>query len=151
MYVDSSITICTMMMEVWSEQSRSQFHMHTECCCHCRYAALCVAMLLLLQFVIVSCITIKGAGSTNLIPVVSFCAFKRKILFMYPLAILLRTCDLDWPTSSVITGMRGDKAGISPPRRKLPCKYMYRCVGHVSAIEKSDLHQGLSRINSRSR
>ena len=31
----SSVNICTMMIEVSSEQSRSQIYMHTECCCRC--------------------------------------------------------------------------------------------------------------------
>ena len=31
----SSVRICTMMIDVSSEQSRSQFYMHTECCCCC--------------------------------------------------------------------------------------------------------------------
>ena len=47
---------------------------------------------------------------------------------MYPLAVLLcRINDLDLPTSLVITGMRGAKAGVSPPRQSPPCKHMNMC------------------------
>ena len=53
---------------------------------------------------------------------------------------------------AVITGMRGVKTGVSPPRRNPPGKYMYRYVGHViSATEKSDLDQVSSLIRPSSR
>ena len=54
-------------------------------------------------------------------------------------------------TFSVITGIPRAKAGANPPRRSPPCKYMYRYVSHVSAIEKSDLEQVLSRKRPSSR
>ena len=53
--------------------------------------------------------------SLNLIPVFSS-SFKH-MFFMYPLAVLCRFYGLDLPTSSVIAGMRGAKAGVSPPWR----------------------------------
>ena len=31
----TSVKICTMMIEVLSDQSRCQFYIHTECCCCC--------------------------------------------------------------------------------------------------------------------
>ena len=55
------------------------------------------------------------AGSLNLIRFVSL----HSNPFMYPLAVLqlCRIYGLDLPTSSVIAGMRGAKAVVSPPRR----------------------------------
>ena len=48
---------------------------------------------------------------------------------MYPLALLLcRLYILDYPTSSVIAGMRGAKAGVSPPRPSHPCVYLVKIV-----------------------
>ena len=41
-FFGSSVKICTMMIEVLSEQPRSQFYMHTEyCCC----AVLCLSLI----------------------------------------------------------------------------------------------------------
>ena len=53
-------------------------------------------------------------------PSASFSSFKRDIFLMYPLAVLCRIYGLDLPTSSVITGMRGAKVGVNPPRRSFP-------------------------------
>ena len=121
---------------------------------------LCVATLLLLQlqccclllpFVIVCQMANFVAGSFILIPVFSFSSFKRIFNLMYPLAVLCRSYGLDLPTSLVITDMRGAKANVIPPRRSLPCKYIYRCVGHVVLAIESDLDQVLSRKRSSSR
>ena len=59
--------------------------------------------------------------------------------------------DFAYTISSVITGMHGAMAVVSPPRRRPPCKSMYRYVGHVvSAIEKSYLDQVLA-VNAQTR
>ena len=57
-----------------------------------------------------------------------------------------------YTTYSVIMGMGGAKAGISPPRRSPPWTYMEDNVAHVvPAREKSDLDQVLDRKRPRSR
>ena len=65
------------------------------------------------------------AGSLNLIPVFSSSSFKPDLFLIHPLAVCCRIYRLDLPTSSVITGMRGAKAGISLPRRSP--HYFYKC------------------------
>ena len=65
-------------------------------------------------------------GSLHLIPVFSFFSFKHDIFSMYPLAVLSHLQQRfftysTYHTSSVIAGMRGAKAGVSPPRRRPPC------------------------------
>ena len=91
-----------MMIEVSSEQSRSHFNMHTECCdCCC-----CV----LLPFVIVCWMAEFVAGSLSLIPVFSFSSFIRDLFLMYPLAAL-------------VSHLR-PRFGVSPPRRTPPCNTM---------------------------
>ena len=84
---------------------------------------------------------------------VFFLSIQTRFILMYPLAVLSHSRPrFAYKISSVITGMRGAKAGVSPPRRSTPCKYMYKYVGHViSAIEKSDLDQVLSRKRPSSR
>ena len=85
--------------------------MNTECCCCC-----CCVLL---------CCFCCSAGWPNLFPwfiesdpSILFLFHSRTIFFlMYPLAVLCRLYSLDLPTSSVITGMRGAKAGVSPPRQ----------------------------------
>ena len=74
------VTMCPMIIEVSSEQWRSQFNMNTECWA-----------LLVLLFVIVCRMTAKLvlAGSWDMIPVLSFFSFKRDCdlcLITYPLA-----------------------------------------------------------------
>ena len=108
----ASVSICTMMIEVSSEQSRSQFYMQTwyiesSAAAAAAAAAVCVAILLLLLqqqcccflllFVIVCRMTFSFAASLNLIPVFSFPSFKRDLFLMYPLAVLCRIYSLDLP------------------------------------------------------
>ena len=76
-----------MMIEVSSEQSRSQLYIQSAAAAAAAAAALCVAILLLLLqqqcccflllFVIVCRMAKFVAGSLNLIPVFSFSSFKR--------------------------------------------------------------------------
>ena len=114
LFILTSVNIWTMIIDVLFEQSRSQFYMHTGCCCF------------LLLFVIVCRMTKFLTGSLNLIPVFSFSSFKRDLFLMCPLAVLRRIYGLDLLTSSVITGMRRAKAGVSPPRRSPPYStYIY--------------------------
>ena len=60
-------------------------------------------------------------------PVFSFSSFKRDLSKTCPLAVLCRISGLSLPTStsSVITGMRGAKAGVILPRRTSPCIFYY--------------------------
>ena len=77
----------------------------------------------LLLFVVVYRMAIFFGGSLKLIAVFSLSSFKRDeflCFFMYPSAVLCRIYGLDWPTSSVIAGMRGAKAGVSPATGKTP-------------------------------
>ena len=54
---------------------------------------------------------------------------------MYPLAVLLcRINDLDLPTSLVITGMRGAKAGVSPPRRRPFVSGIYKYASYICCL-----------------
>ena len=148
-----------MMLEV-SEQSRGQLYKHTKCCCHCCCSVYAILPLLqqrccLLLFVIVCRMVKFVAGSLNLIPAFPLIIQTRDI-FLVPLGSVVAFTGLDLPTYLVITGMRGAKAGVSPPRRIPPCKCNYRYVGHyvgyvVSAIEKSDLDQVLRRRRPSSR
>ena len=62
------------------------------------------------------------ACSLNLFPLFSFSSFKPALFFMFPLAVLCRIYVFDLNTTLVITGMRGAKAGVSPPRRSPPYK-----------------------------
>ena len=53
-----------------------------------------------------------------------------------------RTYGLDLPTSSVITGMRGTKAGVIPPRRSPPCTiYLYDIVKYASQWLRSPVSE----------
>ena len=101
-------------------------------------AALCVPILLLLLmqqccsflllFVIMHRAVKFVAGPLNLIPVFSFSSFKHDLFFMVPLGSTAVShlqprfaYSLDLPTASLITCMRGAKAGVSPPRRISLC------------------------------
>ena len=63
------------------------------------------------------------AGSLNLIPSSVFFLFIQTRFFkcMYPLAVLSHLRARFAYTSSVITGIRGAKAAVGPPRRSPPC------------------------------
>ena len=84
--------ICTMMIEVSSEQSRSQFYMYTECCCRCYccsvccYSAVAAAAVLLIPAAVRHRVPDGKfvAGSLNLIPVFTFSSFKRDIFYGTP-------------------------------------------------------------------
>ena len=146
MYFVTSVKICKMMIEVAPEQSRISFIcMHTECCCRhrcccccfvcCYTAAVAAAAVLLLPAAVrhhvpdgqICCCFIESD------PTQCFSSFKREDFLWYPLAVLYRIYGLDLPTSSVTTGMRGAKAGVSPPRRSPPCNYVY-LFSPVSAL-----------------
>ena len=73
------------------------------CCCSC-----CLLVLL----VIVCRMAKLVAGSLNLIP--EFCFESTTIYFLCTQSC--RIYGLDLPTPSEIIGMRGAKAGVSPPR-----------------------------------
>ena len=62
------------------------------------------------------------AGSLNLITVFYCSPIKRDLFFMCPLAVLCRIYGLDLPAFLGDYGLRGAKAGVSPPRRIPPCK-----------------------------
>ena len=142
MYFVTSVKICTMTIKM-SEQSRSQLYIY-------EYSVLplllCVAILLLLLqhvkcccfpllFAIVCRMAKFGAGPLNLILAPYSSSFKRELLLMHPLAVLYHICGLDLPTSSVITGMRGANAGVSPPRRSPLCVCVYMpLVGSVAPV-----------------
>ena len=85
------------------------------CCCSCSAAACCCCSS--------SCAGWQkfAAGSLNPIPVFSISSLKRDLFWMYPLAVLCRIYGLDLLIFLAITGMRGAKAGVSPPRRSPPC------------------------------
>ena len=58
-------------------------------------------------------------------PSVLFLSFKRDLFFMYLLMVLSHLWPR-FPYISVITAMRGPKAGVSPPRPSPPCTiYVY--------------------------
>ena len=105
-------------------------------CIQSATAAVCVAILLLLQLAAAACCCCSSSsagwknccccGSLHLIQVFSFSSFKHDLIFMCPLAVLRRaavafTASICCSTSSVIAGMRGARAGISPPRRIPGC------------------------------
>ena len=127
----TNVKMCTMMIEVWSEQSRSQFYIiHTECCCCCCCCSVCcytafvaAAAVLLIPAAVRHCVP-DGQIWCWFIesdPVFSFSSFKRDCFSMYPLAVLsCRIYGLDLRKSSVIAGMREAKAGVSPLRRSSP-------------------------------
>ena len=108
--------LCTMMIAVSSEQSRSQFYMRTECC-RCRCCCCCCCCLLLLLFVIVCWKAKFDAGSLNLIPVFLCLCWNEIYFWMHPLVVLLgRVYGLDLPTCSVVTGQGGcQPAAAKPP------------------------------------
>ena len=74
MYFITSIKIYTMTIEVSSGQSRSQFYMHTACCCF-----------LLLVFIIVYQMIKFVAGSLNFDPGVLFLFIQPRFIFNVPL------------------------------------------------------------------
>ena len=89
-------------------------------------AALCVATLLLLQLLLLFVMVCRMA-KLLLWSIVSdssvfFLFIQTRYTFMYPLVVLshLRPRFAYYNTSSAITGIRGAKAGVSPPRRSLP-------------------------------
>ena len=90
-------------------------------------AALRVTKLLLLQVLL---FVMWCAGWQNLLlwsiefdSGASLLFIQTRLFFMYPLPVLsyLRPRFAYCNTFSVITGMRGAKAGVSPPRRNPPC------------------------------
>ena len=113
---------------------------------HAAAADLCVVLLLLLHqqccgfllLFVVLCRMVKFWFwfVESIIPVLYFSSFERGLFFMYPLAVLCRIYGLDWPTSSVFTGMRGAKAGVSPPRRDPSC--ILRSMRTSWASQKAD-------------
>ena len=79
----------------------------------------CYCLLLLLVIVCRVTLFVPVVYLLHLIPVFSFSSFKHDLFFMYPLAVLLshvqpRFTYNTYHTSSVITGMRGAKAGVNP-------------------------------------
>ena len=99
-------------------------------------AALCVSLLLLLLqqqccwflllFVIVCRMTKYDVGLMNLIPFFLF--IQARFTFDVPLGSTVSHLRLGSPASSVIAGMRGDKAGVSPPRRSPLCILLSECI-----------------------
>ena len=94
---------------------------------------LCVAILLfllyqLLLFVTACRMATIVAGSSNLIHLLfSFSSFSNTMYFkcIYPSAVLSHLRPrFAYTASSVITGMRGAKEGVSPLRRSPPCRYI---------------------------
>ena len=83
MFFPTSVRIC-MMIEVSSEQSGSQFYMHTECCCRCCCCCCCSVLLYCYcccrSSAAASCCCSSScagrskfvAGSSSLMPVFSF-------------------------------------------------------------------------------
>ena len=74
--------------------------------------------------------------AVSLNPVFYFALHSNTIHFLCTPWQYCRTYGLDLPTSSVITGMRGAKAGISPPRRSPPCM-KYQVCGNLWAIQST--------------
>ena len=110
---------------------------HTECCCRCCCCLLlCVAIPVLLLpqllLLLILCrMTKTVAGSSNLIPSSVFFPFiPTRLIFnvCIPLGctVAFTASICLYITSAVITGMRGAKAGVSPPRHSPPC--MYICI-----------------------
>ena len=96
-------------------------------------------------------------GSLHLIPVFSFSSLKHDLFSLCSLAVLSHFnrrlfAYNTYHTSLAITGMRGAKTGVSPPRRSFPCnKYMYRYAGHIVSAIELDLDQVFSRQHPSSR
>ena len=117
---------------VWAVK-KSVLYEHTRVLLPLLLLVLCVLLYscFLLLFVVVYRMAIFFGGSLKLIAVFSLSSFKRDeflCFFMYPSAVLCRIYGLDWPTSSVIAGMRGAKAGVGPPRRIPPCIRLYTYI-----------------------
>ena len=103
------------------------------CCAMCCYPAVAAAPVLLLAAAVrhrVPSNTICCCGLLHLIPVFYFSSSKHELFLMYPLTVL-SACTASiylsykYYTSSLITGMRGAKAGVGPPRRSPPCILRY--------------------------
>ena len=123
-------TICTMMIKVSSEQSNGQFYMRTECCrCCC-----CSCVLIHCCVVAAAAVLLLPAAVRHRVPDGQICCwfieFDLSVFFLFIQTRFIFLCTprqycriyaLDMPTSSVITGMHGAKAGVSPPRRTPPC------------------------------
>ena len=74
-------------------------------------------------------------GSLHLILVPSFSSFKHYLFSLYPLAVPSHLRPrLAYDTSSVNTGVRGTKAGVSPPRRSPPWYYLVYHTRYVVAV-----------------
>ena len=102
---------------------------------------LCVAMLLLLLELLLHAAAVRHRvpdrkiccyGSLHLIKVFSSSSSKHDIFLMHALAVLSqlqpRFTYNTYHTSSVVTGIRGAKEGVSPPGRSL---YIYICRGSL--------------------
>ena len=108
-------------------------HMHTECCCRCcyRFCSVCRDTAAAAAAVPCCCCSSSCAGWQNLLLVhyVRFQCFlslhSNTKYFCCTPSQFCRIYGLDLPTASVITGMRGAKAGVSQSRRSRPCT-MYR-------------------------
>ena len=107
-------------------------------CCYAAVAAAAAACCLLLLVVIVGRMAkfVSVVHSLRVIPVYSSSSFKHDLFSMHPLAILShfqRRFLYLWYVSYIlgITGMRGAKAGVSPPRRSPPCMYTYIMPGTI--------------------
>lgn len=118
-----------MITELSPEQPRGQFLLHRACLCRCCSSSVCCSTAVVDAVNVIVCRTATFvAGSLNLMPVLSSSSSKRDILLIFPLAVLCRIYGFDLPTSSEITGMRGAKPGVSPPRRRpsyMSYAYMY--------------------------
>ena len=123
------------------------------CCCCCSYSAGAVRHR-------VPDGTFCCCASLHLIPVFSFSFFKHDIFLMHALAVLSqlqpRFTYNTYHTSSVVTGIRGAKEGVSPPGRSLYI-YIYAealsCVGNPAVAQqgatKTKLHlHASSTVNS---
>ena len=90
-------------------------------CCRslCYYTFAAAAVLLLAAAVLhrVPDGKICCCGPLHLIAVIYLSSFKHDLFLMHPLAVLASIYLINVFTSSVMTGMRGAKAGVSPPRR----------------------------------
>ena len=127
--------------------------MHSECCCRC-CCGCSVAILLslpqLLLFVIVCRMAKLVASSLNLIPIGSLDS-NTTYLTRYPFrsgTVSHLRPRFAYTSSSVFTGMRGAKAGISPPQRSPPCSsYNYTdfCASPGKLIPVLTLWLGLQR------
>ena len=70
----------------------------------------------------------------SLITVFSVALHSNTIHFLCTPWQFWRILGLDLPTSSVITSMRGAKAGVSPPRRSPPRKYVNTNICRMSLV-----------------